>query len=148
MLRIKSPQDFGAGIVFILIGVAGLYFGKDLRFGGAARMGPGFFPFYLSWCIVGIGAIVAARSFALKGPPIEFVRIRPVLFVVASLLVFGFAMERLGFIFSGVALVVLAALAQPKPNIRDTALLAAGMTVFCIVVFAWALGQPLTVFGN
>ena len=36
MLRVKSPQDLGAALVFILIGVAGIYFGQGLRFGTAA----------------------------------------------------------------------------------------------------------------
>jgi hypothetical protein len=148
MLRIKSPQDLGAGLVFILIGIAGIYFGGDLRFGNASRMGPGFFPYYLSWCIVGVGAIVAVRALVLRGPPIELVRLRPVVLVIASLLVFGLAMERLGLFFSAFALIAIAAFAQTKPNLRDTLLLAAGMTIFCVVVFVWALGQPLTLFGN
>jgi hypothetical protein len=148
MLRIKSPQDLGAGIVFILIGAAGLIFGQDLRFGSAARMGPGFFPYYVSWGIVVIGAIAVGRSFALAGPPVETMRLRPILCVLASLLVFGVAMDTLGLIFSACALILVAALAQKKPNWRDTALLAIGMTTFCVVVFVWALKQPLTLFGN
>ena len=44
MLRVKSPQDLGAGVMFTLIGVAGYYFGRDLAFGSAARMGPGLLP--------------------------------------------------------------------------------------------------------
>jgi hypothetical protein len=148
MPRVKSPQDLGAALIFILIGVAGLYFGKDLRFGTAARMGPGFFPFYLSWCIIGVGLIVGTRSFMLPGLPVELVRLRPVITVLLSLLVFGYAMELLGLIFSSLALVAIAAYAQDKPNIRDTLLLAAGMAIFCVVVFVWALKQPLTLFGN
>jgi len=148
MLRIKSPQDLGAGIVFILIGLAGLYFGQDLRFGSAARMGPGFFPYYVSWAIVAIGAIVGARGFAIQGPPIEAIRLRPILCVLAAMLTFGFAMDRLGLIFSAVGLTIVATLAQQRPNWRDTILLAAGMTAFCVVVFVWALKQPLTLFGN
>jgi hypothetical protein len=148
MLRIKSPQDLGAALVLIAIGAAGIVFGSDLRFGSAARMGPGFFPYYLSWCIVGVGAVVAGRSIMLRGPAIELIRLRPVVLVVGALLVFGFAMEYLGLIFSAFALIAVAAFAQSKPNLRDTVLLAAGMTVFCGVVFVWALGQPLPLFGN
>ena len=148
MLRLKSPQDFGAGLIFILIGCAGLYFGQDLRFGSAARMGPGFFPYYISLGIVLIGLVVGARGFAFDGPPIEAMKLRPILCVLASLLVFGFAMDTLGLIFSAVALTVVSALAQRHPNWRDTLLLAAGMTAFCAIVFVWALKQPLTLFGN
>ena len=56
MLRVKSPQDFGAAVVFLAIGVAGLYFGSDLAFGTSARMGPGYFPVLLSGLIIVIGA--------------------------------------------------------------------------------------------
>lgn len=148
MLRIKSPRDLGAGLVFILIGLAGVYFGKDLRFGSAARMGPGFFPMYISWGIVAIGALVGGKSFAFGGPPIDPMKLRPILAVVGSMLVFGFAMDALGLVFSAVALTIVAALAQKKPNWRETLLLAAGMTAFCVVVFVWALKQPLSLFGN
>jgi hypothetical protein len=48
VFRVRSPQDLGAGLVFVLIGVAGVYFGTDLTFGTAARMGPGFFSILLS----------------------------------------------------------------------------------------------------
>ena len=57
MLRVKSPQDFGAGVVFVLLGLAGYYFGSDLAFGTAARMGPGYFPMLLSGLIVVVGAV-------------------------------------------------------------------------------------------
>src|SRR5262245_49996076 len=55
MFRVKSPQDFGSAIVFLLIGLAGLYFGKDLTYGTASRMGPGYFPYLLSWLIIAVG---------------------------------------------------------------------------------------------
>ena len=57
MLRVKSPQDLGAGLVFVLIGLAGLYFGSDLTFGTAARMGPGYFPILLSAMIAAVGEL-------------------------------------------------------------------------------------------
>ena len=145
---VKNPQDLGAAIVFGLIGLAGLYFGADLRFGTAGRMGPGFFPYFLSWGIIGVGAILAGRALTLDGPAIERIRLRPLILILASMLVFGFAMEHLGLVFSAFALIAVAAFAQGKPSLRDTALLGIGMTVFCVVVFVWALGQPLTLFGN
>ena len=30
MLRVRSPQDLGAGVMFVLIGLAGYWFGRDL----------------------------------------------------------------------------------------------------------------------
>ena len=67
MLRVKSPQDLGAGLVFMLIGLAGLYFGSELAFGTAARMGPGYFPIVLSGLIMAIGIIVGLRGLTSRG---------------------------------------------------------------------------------
>ena len=78
MIGIKAPRDIGAGLLFVAIGAAGLYFGRDLTYGSSARMGPGFFPIILSWLIIGLGVIVGARGFAVRGPRIEAVPWRPI----------------------------------------------------------------------
>ena len=70
MVRVRSPQDLGAGVVFVTIGAAGLYFGQDLAFGSSARMGPGYFPTILSYLIIAIGLVLAVKSLATDGPPI------------------------------------------------------------------------------
>ena len=93
MIRVKSPQDLGAGLLFIFIGGVGVYFGKDLTFGSARSMGPGFFPIWLSWIIMAMGAICAAKSIALNGPDIEGVTLKPILFVFAGVLLFGYLTE-------------------------------------------------------
>jgi hypothetical protein len=146
MVRIKSPQDLGAAIVFILIGAAGLYFGKDLRYGTAARMGAGYFPFWLSACIIGFGVIIGLRALVLKGPEIEAPQFRPMLFVVVSTVAFGYLIEYVGLAISTLVLVGIAAYAQRQVNIKETVLLAVGMVAFVIIVFVWALKQPLPVW--
>jgi hypothetical protein len=146
MLRVKSPQDLGAAIVFLLIGAAGLYFGRDLRYGSAARMGAGYFPFWLSVCIIGFGVIIGARALIFEGPAIEAPRVRPMTFVLISTLAFGYLIEQIGLAISTVLLVVIGAHAQTKVNLKETIALALGMLAFVIVVFVWALKQPLPVW--
>ena len=80
MVRVKSPQDIGAGVVFMLIGIAGLYFGSELAFGTAARMGPGYFPTLLSMLIIAVGVVVAFRGMTIPGPPVETIQLRPIVF--------------------------------------------------------------------
>src|SRR5262249_2085159 len=108
MLRVKSPQDFGAAILFLIIGIAGIYFGRDLAFGGASRMGPGFFPTILSCIIAGIGAIVGLRSLTIEGPPLEPVRLRPLLFILVAILAFGYLIEQVGLAITTAALTIFA----------------------------------------
>ena len=93
MIRVKSPQDLGAGLLFIFIGGVGVYFGKDLTFGSARSMGPGFFPIWLSWIIIAMGAICAAKSVILHGPEVERIPIKPLLFVFTGVLLFGYLTE-------------------------------------------------------
>jgi hypothetical protein len=146
MFRVKSPQDFGAGILFLAIGIAGIYFGSDLTFGSAGRMGPGYFPMLLSGIIVLLGAIVGLRSLAIEGPPIEPIRVRPVLFILVAVLAFGFLIEQVGLAITAAALAIFAAYARGSVNIKETILLAIGLAVFAVAVFAYALGQPLPIW--
>ena len=43
-MRIKSPQDVGAAIILIGLGLVGLWFGRDYDIGSVSRMGPGYMP--------------------------------------------------------------------------------------------------------
>ena len=143
MFRVKSPTDFGAAIVFMLIGLAGIYFGKDLTFGSSARMGPGYFPTIISFLILALGVIVGLRAIVIAGPSIEPVQLRPLMFVIASILVFGALIDRFGLAISAVALTLVAAYARRDVNLKETLALGAGLAIFSIVVFVYGLGQPL-----
>ncbi len=143
MLRVKSPQDFGAGVVFVLIGVAGFYFGSDLAFGTAARMGPGYFPVLLSGLIIAIGLVLGLRGVTLDGPPIEPVQLRPISFIIAAILVFGFLIESIGLALTAILLTIFAAYARPEVKLRETILLGVGLAVFTVLVFVYVLGQAL-----
>jgi hypothetical protein len=143
MLRVKSPQDLGAGLMFTLIGVAGIYFGKDLAFGTASRMGPGYFPMLLSGLIIVIGLVVGSKGLTVEGPPIEPVQLRPILFIVAAILIFGYLIESVGLALTAVLLTVFAAYARPEVKLSETVVLGVGLALFTVVVFVYLLGQAL-----
>ena len=143
MLRVKSPQDLGAGLVFMLIGLAGLYFGSELAFGSAARMGPGYFPTVLSILILALGIIIGLRGLSVEGPPVEPVQLRPIAFVVAAILIFGVLIETVGLALTAVLLTLFAAFARRDVKLSETLLLGAGLAIFAVTVFVYVLGQPL-----
>ena len=77
MFRVKSPQDLGAAVFFMLFGLAGVYFASDLAQGTAQRMGPGYFPTLLGWLIFGIGAILKdAQGERVDEPRVPIVQLR------------------------------------------------------------------------
>jgi hypothetical protein len=143
MIRVKNPQDLGAGVVFMLIGLAGLYSGKDLAFGTASKMGPGYFPMILSALILALGVGVGLKALAIEGPGIEPIRLRPILFVVIAILMFGFLIDAVGLALTAVVLTVVAAYARREVNLIEVLLLGSGLAIFAVVVFVYALSQPL-----
>jgi Tripartite tricarboxylate transporter TctB family len=143
MLRVKSPQDIGAGVVFMLIGIAGLYFGSELAFGTAARMGPGYFPTLLSMLIITVGVVVAFRGMTIQGPPIETIQLRPICFVIAAILIFGVMIETIGLALTAILLTIFAAYARPEVKLGETMLLGIGLALFTVIVFVYVLGQAL-----
>jgi hypothetical protein len=148
MLRIRSPQDFGAAVVFILIGVAGLYFAGDLAFGSTARMGPGYFPTLLSASILLIGLIVGGRALTIDGPAVERIALRPLAVIVVCIVGFGYLVEWIGVAITAAALVMVAGFARRGSNWKESAALAIGLSVFVVAVFVYALGQPLPVLWS
>ena len=63
--------------------------------------------------------------------------------VIGSILVFGLLIDRFGLAISAVALTLVAAYARRNVNLKETFALGAGLAIFTIVVFVYALGQPL-----
>ncbi len=143
MLKIRSPQDFGSAVVIALIGLAGIYFGSDLTMGTAGRMGPGYFPRLLSWLIVAIGLFIGFKSFVLEGPPIERPQLRPMAFVLVSIIIFGYLMKYVGLAITAVVLVLIAAYARRNVNLLETLFFGVCLSLGTILIFVYALGQPL-----
>jgi hypothetical protein len=143
MLRVKSPQDLGAGLVFLAIGIAGLYFGSELAFGTSARMGPGYFPVLLSGLIIVVGLVVGFKGLTIDGPPVERVQLRPISFIVAAIVIFGFLIESVGLALTAILLTVFAAYARPEVKLGETILLGVALAAFTVVVFVYVLGQAL-----
>ena len=143
MIRVKSPQDLGAAIVFIVIGLAGLYLGKDLTYGTTSQMGPGFFPTWLSSLIIALGVGVGLKALAAFGPPIEQFQVRPILFIVIAIVVFGFLINAVGLALSAALMTIFAAYARRDAKVIETMLLAAGLAVFSVILFVYVLGQAV-----
>jgi hypothetical protein len=149
MFRVKSQQDIGAGVLFMAIGIAGVYFGRDLTYGTSMRMGPGFFPIWLSWIIMAIGAVIMFRGLSFDGPAIDPPKLRPIILILGSIVAFGFLINPLGLALTTIVLTIIAAYARPSPNLIETLIFGVGMAIFAVVAFIYGLGQPLPVWwGN
>lgn len=146
MPRVKNPQDLGAAVLFLLIGAAGVYFGRDLAFGSAAKMGPGFFPIILSCIVILIGVVVGLQALAFDGPRITPSNWRPIVVILSSIASVGWLIERIGLAITVVALTFVTAAARPGIDLKETLVLALSLSAFAVAVFVYALEQPMPVW--
>jgi hypothetical protein len=139
----KSFQDFLAGLLFVAFGAAALWFGKGYDVGAATRMGPGYLPTVLGWCLVGIGAFIALRAFVLAGEAIPRIHLRPQIMIIAALIAFALLVERVGLLGAAAAVVVLGSLASSEARPREIVVIAALTAVASVALFIYVLGQPM-----
>jgi hypothetical protein len=66
-VKIQHRQNFHAGLMFILFGIAAMVLSRrTLDIGSAADMGPGFFPYYLGALLALMGAVLSASALRIR----------------------------------------------------------------------------------
>jgi len=147
VIRVKSPQDFWAGLLFLVVGLLALWFGRPYAFGAATKMGPGYLPTVLSWLLVLIGGFLSLRALIEEGQPIEGSLYRPQLFILIAIVVFALLIERFGLAPAVIVVTILSAMASRQMRWRETLLLAVGLAALCVALFVYLLGQPLAIWS-
>ncbi|UCF74336.1 MAG: tripartite tricarboxylate transporter TctB family protein, partial [Betaproteobacteria bacterium] len=92
-LKIKSQEDFWAGIMFIGFGLVAIVVARDYPMGTAMRMGPGYFPTYLGVIMMVMGAIISIRSLWVKGEGIRRFGWRGLFFLSLAFATYGFLID-------------------------------------------------------
>jgi putative tricarboxylic transport membrane protein len=142
-MRIRSPKDFWAGLIFLAIGAAFIVLAQQYRLGDLHRMGPAMFPTMVGTLLAVLGGIIALRSFALDGPPVPPFEARPLGVGLAAIVLFGVALQWLGLIAAVAVLVLVGAYAARDVRPLETLALAGVMVLFSVAVFVWLLGLPI-----
>jgi Tripartite tricarboxylate transporter TctB family len=146
----KLKRDYYAGGLLMLLGIGCTLQGTGYKFGTLARMGPGFMPVVLGAVLAFLGILIAGT--ALNAPDSEdgnflppnpqwfgwlCILGGPVLFIVLG--VYG------GMIPAVFACVFVCALGDNEATMKSSAILAAGVTVFGVVLFHYLLNVPMPV---
>jgi putative tricarboxylic transport membrane protein len=142
-MRIRSPKDFWAGLIFVAIGAAFILLAQQYRLGDMHRMGPGMFPTLVGALLVLLGAVIAGRAFVLDGEAVPRLYARPLGISLLAIVLFGMALQWLGLIAAVAVLVIVGAYAARDVRPLENLALAAVMVLFSVAVFVWLLGLPL-----
>jgi hypothetical protein len=119
--------------------------GRDLRFGSAAMMGPGFLPDVICGLLIAIGGYVLLKGLTRAYEPIGSSNIRPLLILVAAIAGFAFMSETLGFVVSTIWLLVIGSLADQESRWREIVISAVLLTIFGALVFIYGLGVQMPI---
>ena len=140
---VRHPKDFWAGVLFIVLGGAGLLIALGYAMGSAGRMGPGYFPRWLGGILVGLGVILVARSLRLDGEKIAFPTFQPVLIVLAAVLVFGLTVVKLGLVVATILVVLVASVASHEYRWKESIIAAVILAAFVVLAFRYGLQLQL-----
>ena len=145
-MKIKSPKDFWAGLMFIAFGLFFVVVAlKYYQMGSAVRMGPAYFPVMLGGLLAVLGAIVLIASLAVDGEPVAKFHFRPLLFIAASSLAFAYLLKPLGLVFASIALVFISAFGGHEFKWKEVAMLSVVLVIFSVLVFVKGLILPFPV---
>jgi Tripartite tricarboxylate transporter TctB family len=145
---IRSTKDFWTGVLYVFFGSSAVLIAREYGMGTALRMGPGYFPTVLGVLLALIGTISLVRSFIATGSSIGGLAFKGLLLVVGSTLVFGLIVRGAGLAIALPALVIMSAYASVRFRWGPSLALAAGLTLFCVLVFLKGLGVPLPILGS
>ena len=133
-MQLKHKQDFWSGIMFVALGAGFALGATSYSMGTAARMGPGYFPFWLGICMALLGALVTISALAAKAEKSEIEKFdwRIALVVIGSVALCGIVLDFLGVYISVFLLVFLSSFASHEFNWK-----VAVANGFFLVIFVW-----------
>jgi len=141
-MQLRNKQDFWSGVMFIILGSGFALQATQYSMGTAARMGPGYFPFWLGVVLALIGALVLIGSLAPKATEttIDKFDFRIVALVVGSVILYGLILRPLGVYISVFILVVVSSLASHEFNWKVAAANGIFLVIFSYLAFVRGLG--------
>lgn len=145
-MRIKSQEDFWAGLMFIGFGILAIVVARDYPMGSALRMGPGYFPTYLGAIMIVIGVIMAGRAYRVEGEKIGRWGWRPLLWLSAAFAAFGLLIDEAGFVLALLALIVASSFAGRDTRPVELMLLIVGLITGSVALFVYGLELPYQLF--
>ncbi|WP_420962376.1 tripartite tricarboxylate transporter TctB family protein [Brucella sp. IR073] len=142
-----NPRDGLCATIFIALGAFFAMQALGLELGTAFRMGPGYFPLVLSGLLIVLGLVILVQATQYKAEPIGPLAWRGMLFILPAPIIFGLTIRGLGFVPAVFLTGLIAAFASNRMKPGFALILVAGLTLFSVIVFSYALGLPFRRFG-
>ena len=143
---IRNPQDFYGGLVLVAFAAIAFWSTRELTGSQGLTFGAGTAPRLFAGLLVVVGVIVTVLGLVTKGPAVGRYAIRGPLLVFASILVFAASVKPAGLVVATFVTVLVASASSPETRWREAIPWAAGLSVFCALLFSYGLGLPLALW--
>jgi hypothetical protein len=141
---LKHKRDYYAGGLIMLFGLVAASIGPGYGTGTLMRMGPGFMPTVLGVILILLGLFIAGA--ALASPPGPDERILPVhpewwgwACILAGPILFIILGNYTGLMPATFVCVFVSAMGDRTATVKNAVMLAAGVTVFGVLLFSYVL---------
>ena len=140
-MKIRNQRDFGAGIMYMVIGLFFTIVATQYPMGTAAKMGPGYFPFWLGILMTLIGLLVLIKSMGAKAAieSIPKFNWKIITQITGSVVLYALLLPRMGFLVAIVVLVLVSASASKEFTWKGSLINAAFLVSFTYSVFVVGL---------
>ncbi|BDB25060.1 membrane protein [Cupriavidus sp. TA19] len=147
-MRIRSQKDFASGLMFILVGFGFSWVARGYSMGTAAKMGPGYFPFWLGIVLALLGVLVLAGSLSSKMEEDQLARwdIKTLLWILGSVVLFGLLLKPLGMVLSVLVLVLVSSMASHEFSWKGAILNAIILVLISLGAFVYGINLQMPVW--
>ncbi len=138
---IRNKEDFWSGLLYFGCGLFFAGFATSYSMGTPAKMGPGYFPFWLGVLLCCIGAYVALTSLKKNAAQTEVESFdwKTILTILGAVVAFGLLLQPMGLYIALIALIVISAFASHEFSWKGTAINCVVLLALCAAVFVYAL---------
>jgi hypothetical protein len=144
-LRIRNQKDVMAGLLYAAFGAAFSLGALSYKLGDPARMGPGFFPFWIGILLVLVGIVTAlsgVRATASEDK-VQRVQLAPLAWVIGGVVLFGLLLQPFGMVAALAVLVIVSSLASHEFTWKGTLATAGALILFSAAVFIWGINLQI-----
>lgn len=140
-MKIRNQRDFGAGIMYIVIGLFFAIIATRYQYGTAAKMGPGYFPFWLGTIMALLGLLVLVKSMSAKAAieAIPKFNWKVIGLITGSICLYAILLPKMGFIIAVLVLVMVASSASREFSWKVALINAVVLICFTYSVFVLGL---------
>ncbi|AEG92250.1 tripartite tricarboxylate transporter TctB family protein [Ramlibacter tataouinensis] len=149
-LKIRNQKDFAAGVIYIAFGAAFSLGALNYSLGDPARMGPGWFPFWVG-ILLALSGVVTALAGLRRDAAAEKIKrpdLRTMAIVLGSVVLFGLLLIPMGLVAALCVLILGSSFASHEFTWKGALASTVLLTLFCVGVFIYGINLQMPLWPS